>query len=227
MATWRQQQAAGTRRQIVGAARRLFVATGYAGTTVEAIAAEAGVAVATVYKAFGAKAAIARELNDLMDEEADVAGFTERIAAETSPAELIRLSAALTRSLHERCGDIITAVRSAAAVDATLAGVYAEGTRRHDDGVRWVISKLEAAGALAPGLSTTRAVGLLSTMCSVEAFADLTSRHRWTASQCETWTTTALCQVLLNAISESYATPPAGTTEHVGPVQATPPPSDR
>ena len=201
--TWRQQQAAETRRQIVRTARQLFVASGYAGTTVEAIAAGAGVAVATVYKAFGTKAAIARELNDLMDEEAATAAFTDRIAAQTSPAELIRLTVALTGSLHQRCGDIIATVRSAAAVDATLASVYAEGTRRHDDGVRWVISKLEAAGALAPGLTTIQAVGLLSTLCSVEAFDDLTTRHGWTASQCETWTTSALCQLLLNPAASS------------------------
>jgi len=206
VATWRHQQAAGTRRQIVRTARRLFVASGYAGTTVEAIAAEAGVALATVYKAFGTKAAIARELNDLIDEEAATAGFTELIATETRPAELIRLSVALNRNLHERCGDIIAAVRSGAAVDATLASVYAEGTRRHDDAVRWLISKLEAAGALAPGLTTMQAVGLLSTLCSVEAFADLTSRHGWTASQCEIWTTSALSQLLLNRAANSNAT---------------------
>jgi AcrR family transcriptional regulator len=210
--TWRQQQAAQTRRQIVRAARQLFVASGYAGTTVEAIAARAGVAVATVYKAFGTKAAIARELNDLMDEEAATAAFTDRIAAQTSPAELIRLTVALTGSLHQRCGDIIATVRSAAAVDATLASVYAEGTRRHDDGVRWVISKLEAAGALAPGLTTIQAVGLLSTLCSVEAFDDLTTRHGWTASQCETWTTSALCQLLLNPAASSNAALPPGST---------------
>jgi AcrR family transcriptional regulator len=212
VATWRQQQAAGTRRQIVGAARRLFVASGYAGTTVEAIAAEAGVALATVYKAFGTKAAIAQELNELIDDEADTASFTGQIEMETGPAELIRLSVALNRSLHERCGDIIAAVRSAAAVDATLASVYAEGTRRHDDGVRWLISKLEAAGALAHGMTTIQAVGLLSTLCSVESFADLTARHGWTANQCENWTTSALSQLLLNPAVNSDATiPPSGT----------------
>src|ERR1700676_4001910 len=208
VATWRQQQAAGTRRQIVRTARRLFVVSGYAGTTVEAIAAEAGVALATVYKAFGTKAAIALELNDLIDEEAATAGFTERIAVETSPAELIRLSVALNRSLHERCGDIIAAVRSAPAVDPPRAGVYAEGPRRHDDGVRWLISKLEAGGALAPGLTTIQAVGLLSTLCSVEAFADLTARHGWTPSQCENWTTSALSQLLLNSAANNNATLP-------------------
>ena len=195
--TWRQRQAAETRRQIVRTARRLFVASGYAGTTVEAIAAEAGVAVATVYKAFGTKAAIARELNDLIDEEAAVVSFAERIAAETDPAELIRLAVAQNRSLHEHCGDIIAAVRSGATVDATLAAVSAEGTQRHDDGMRWVISKLEAAGALRPGMTAPQAVGLLSILCSTEAFAALTTRHGWTADQCETWTTSALCQLLL------------------------------
>jgi AcrR family transcriptional regulator len=205
VATWRQQQAAGTRRQIVGAARRLFVASGYTGTTVDAIAAEAGVALATVYKAFGTKAAIAQELNELIDDEADTASFTRRIEVETNPTELIRLSVALNRSLHERCGDIIAVVRSAAAVDATLAGVYAEGTRRHDDGVRWLISKLDAAGALAPSVTTVQAVGLMSTLCSIEAFADLTARHGWTASQCENWITGALCQLLLTPGANSDA----------------------
>jgi AcrR family transcriptional regulator len=210
--TWRQQQAAETRRQIVRAARRLFVASGYAGTTVEAIAAEAGVALATVYKAFGSKAAIARELNELIDSEADTASFTQRMAAETSPAELIRLSVALTRSLHEHCGDIIAAVRSAAAVDTTLAGVYAEGTRRHDDGMRWMISKLEAAGALVHGLATIRAAGLMSTLCSVEAFADLTTRYGWTADQCEAWIASALCQLLLNVAGMNDVTLPPSAT---------------
>ena len=196
--TWRQQQATETRRQIVRAARRLFVDSGYAGTTVEAIAAEAGVALATVYKAFGTKAAIARELNELIDDEAGMAGFHQRIASEASPVGLIRLSVALNRSLHDHCGDIITVVRSAAAVDATLASVYAEGTKRHDDGVRGLISKLEAAGALAPGVAAIQAAGLMSTLCSVEAFADLTTRYGWTADQCEAWIASALCQLLLN-----------------------------
>jgi hypothetical protein len=69
---------------------------------------------------------------------------------------------------------------------------------RHDDGVRGLISKLEAVGALAPGLTAIQAAGLMSTLCSVEAFADLTSRYGWTAGQCEAWLASALCQLLLN-----------------------------
>jgi TetR/AcrR family transcriptional regulator, regulator of cefoperazone and chloramphenicol sensitivity len=197
MQTWRRRQALETRRQIIRATRRLFVTLGYVGTTVEAIAAEAGVAVPTVYKAFGTKAAIARELNELIDEEAGVAEYTERVALAAQPTELIGAAIALNLSLHEHCGDVIEATRSGAAVDATLAHVYAEGTRRHDDGIRSLIDKLQAAGALRADLEPAQAVGLLSTLCSVEAFAELTRRHGWTLKNCETWTFEALCWLLL------------------------------
>lgn len=212
VATWRQQQAAQTRRQIVRTARRLFVADGYAGTTVEAIAAEAGVAVATIYKAFGTKAAIARDLQGLIDDEADMASFVARARAETSPAELIRLCVAASRSLHERCGDIIAVLRSGAAVDATLAEVYAGGIQRHDDSMRRAINNLEATGALAPGLAPIQATGLLSTLCSFEAFAELTARYGWTLDQCEDWITSALYQLLLNPAAQNHATLPADAT---------------
>ena len=178
----------------------------------EAIAAEAGVAVATVYKVFGTKAAIAGELQDLIDDEADMASFVARIQDGTSPAELIRLCVAANRSLHERCGDIIAVLRSGAAVDATLAEVYAGGIQRHDDGIRWAINTLEAAGALAPRLATIQATGLLSTLCSFEAFAEFTTRYGWTLDQCEDWTASALCQLLLNPAAQNYATLPAGAT---------------
>src|SRR5918911_2787030 len=60
----RQRQAQTTRRQIVDAAGRLFSRHGYFGTTMEAIAREAGVADPTVYAAFGSKRAILSALID-------------------------------------------------------------------------------------------------------------------------------------------------------------------
>jgi hypothetical protein len=44
---------------------------------------------------------------------------------------------------------------------------------------------------------TPRRSGLLSVLCSTEAFTGLTTRHGWTASQWETWTADALRQLLL------------------------------
>lgn len=48
----RQAQAEETRRHILESARKLFMERGYAGATVEAIAAQAGVAAPTVYAIF-------------------------------------------------------------------------------------------------------------------------------------------------------------------------------
>ena len=58
----RQRQALETRRLISEAAGRLFLEGGYAATTMDAIAAEAGVAVSTVYAAFKNKRAVLREI---------------------------------------------------------------------------------------------------------------------------------------------------------------------
>jgi hypothetical protein len=91
-----------------------------------------------------------------------------------------------------------SSILSGAAVDATLAEVWAEGTRRYDDGMRQLTRKLKADGALRPDLDDARAAGLLSVLCSTEAFTGLTTRHGWTASQWETWTTSALRQLLLH-----------------------------
>ena len=58
----RQAQARETRRTILGAAHELFVAAGYAATTIQAIADEADVAVQTVYAVFGTKRELLRQL---------------------------------------------------------------------------------------------------------------------------------------------------------------------
>ena len=71
------------------------------------IAAESGVAVQTIYSSVGSKAALVLALNDLIDEEADVAELTARLLKETDAAQMIAKAVQLTRQLNERCGDLI------------------------------------------------------------------------------------------------------------------------
>ena len=58
----RKAAAEATRRAILEAARRVFLARGYAGATMPAIAEEAGIALDTVYAAVGKKPALFRLL---------------------------------------------------------------------------------------------------------------------------------------------------------------------
>jgi AcrR family transcriptional regulator len=60
----RQQQAGQTRDQVLAAAAELFERSGWAGTTVAAIAGHAGVAVETVYSGFGSKKQLLRAVVD-------------------------------------------------------------------------------------------------------------------------------------------------------------------
>src|SRR5687768_10508205 len=72
--TNRDRAAQATRRRIAEAAARLFRRDGYAGTSIQAIAAEAGVAVPTVYASLRSKANVLRAVVELTvrgDDEAE------------------------------------------------------------------------------------------------------------------------------------------------------------
>jgi len=72
--TRRRQQAQQNRHAVLAAARKRFLAQGYAATTIAEIARDAGVSVETVYKAFATKAGVLKALFDV-----SVAGDDEPI----------------------------------------------------------------------------------------------------------------------------------------------------
>ncbi len=194
---WRKQQAAATRRQIAVAARRRFSAEGYSATTIEAIATEAGVSPATVYKVFGTKRAMAGELLTLVDEQAGIEGFRGVLATGTDPWELLATCVQLGRSLFEHSGDIIAAVRGAAEAEHEFAEVYAEGRRRHQAGCTSLAQRLHTMGALHDGVDTTWAAGIISLCTDNDTFDKLTNLFGWTLNECEQRLTAHARELLL------------------------------
>src|SRR5438045_451957 len=99
----RRAQAAETRRQILAAAQRLFEEHGYAATTMAAIAAEAGVALKTVYVAFETKSGVLRALWHLLlrgDESSAPVGeraWYREILDEPDPQRQLRMTARSSR----------------------------------------------------------------------------------------------------------------------------------
>src|SRR5437879_9161304 len=95
----RRAQAAETRRQILEAAQRLFEHQGYGATTMAAIAAEAGVALKTVYVAFETKSGVLRALWNLRlrggEGDAPVAErqWYRDVIEEPDPERQVRLTA--------------------------------------------------------------------------------------------------------------------------------------
>ena len=97
--TRRREQAAATRLEILEAAQRLFERDGYGATTMAAIAAEAGVALKTVYLAFETKSGLLRALWHLRlrgdEDEAPVGRrqWFRDVIDEPDPARQLRLNA--------------------------------------------------------------------------------------------------------------------------------------
>src|SRR5689334_7067445 len=100
----RRAEASSTRRRILEAARRLFLARGYAAATMPAIAEEAGIALDTVYASVGKKPALLRLLVETAISggeeavESEARDYVREIRAEPDPEAKLRLySAALAR----------------------------------------------------------------------------------------------------------------------------------
>src|SRR5437764_4251302 len=126
----RREQAAATRREILEAAQRLFERDGYAATTMAAIAAEAGVALKTIYVAFETKSGVLRALWNLTlrgDEgEAPVAEreWYRRVIEEPDPERQLRGNARNSARGKQRIGGVIEAIRSAAPTDPDIAALW-------------------------------------------------------------------------------------------------------
>src|SRR5215467_15865900 len=106
----RREQAAETRRKILDAAEELFARDGYPAVAMPAIADRAGVALKTVYLAFGTKAGVLHGLWDVrLGGDDQPIPVTERpwyrqLLAASDPVGLLRTAARQSRTVKERAG---------------------------------------------------------------------------------------------------------------------------
>lgn len=111
--TYRRQQAEATRDRIADAARRLFATTGYGSTTIEAIAAEAGVGVRTVYSAFGSKREILSRICERWLEDARARDRADEVLAEPDHVRRLHAAAAWLSGLYSAGFDVVMVFEAA------------------------------------------------------------------------------------------------------------------
>ena len=188
----RREQAAATRRAILEAAERLFEQRGYVGTSVADIAERAGVALKTVYAAFGTKAEVLRALWNLrMRGDEDPVPIPERqsyreVVAEPSPRRRLALLAHNVRVIRERTGALPEIVRLAAPADEQIAGLWARFERDlYELGMRPIAETLERDGVLA--VDATTATDILWTLTHPDLYRLLVRQRGWSADRYETW----------------------------------------
>jgi AcrR family transcriptional regulator len=201
----RQEQAASTRRSMLEAAQRLFESQGYAATTMEAIAAEAGVALKTVYVAFTTKSGLLRALWDLLlkgDEEA--AAVAERpwyreVVDEPDPERQLRLNARNSRIVKQRIAALLEVIRDAAPIDDDIAALWNLIQSDFYDNQRAIVQLLHNKKALRSGLDVTRATDILWTLNHPDVWLLLVGRRSWTTEQFERWFGDTTCSQLLKS----------------------------
>lgn len=194
----RERHAELTRTAILDAARRLFAAEGYAATAVRPIAEEAGVAVQTLYTTFGSKQGLLLALVDTVRDQAAAPELGARMGRSDDPREIVAVAAKIRRQILERCGDIVVTFREGAAGDAQVAAAYGEGKRREREGIARACGRLEALGALKPGLTVERAVDQVAALFAAELYEVLTGpASGWSPDEYESWLADRLADVLL------------------------------
>ena len=199
----RQQQAAATRRGILDAAARLFDELGYPATTMEAIAAEAGVALKTVYVVFATKSGLLRALWDLRlkgdEEEAGVAErpWYQEVLNESDPERQLRRNARNACVVKQRIAGVLKVIRSAAPVDPDTAALWQLIQTDFYANQRVIVESLHAKQALRTGLDVTRATDILWTLNHPDLWLLLVGERGWTPAQFEEWFADTACAQLL------------------------------
>jgi AcrR family transcriptional regulator len=196
--TRRDTQAEETRREIVACARRLFATQGYTATKVAQIAELAGVSVQTIYNSVGSKAGIVRHLIYVVEEVADVHTLASRIPTTTDARELLRLTVAASRTINERCEDIVATIFSAAATEPDVRAARDESRHRHRAGVDRVAQRLATLDALTPDLGPQTAADVVAALTDPQVARTFVKDYGWSWDHWESWTTDSLATLVLH-----------------------------
>ena len=193
--THRQRQALATQQLVVAAAQKLFLEQGYTATSIEAIAAEAGVAVSTVYAIFKNKRAILTAIRQAWHDESGQREIYAEAMQQPDPRRRLEMAAHATRRQWETSAVMIAIYESAAAVDKEAAAerkASLEGRRTHMN--RFVEAM---ASMLRPGLDLPRAQAIYRALTQPSVYQELTAHAGWSPDEYEAWLAETVKQQLL------------------------------
>ena len=199
----RNQRAAHTRRAIIAAATEEFRSSGYHGATMSAIAKRAGVAVQTVYFVFHTKpalltaaidTAVMGEVNPLPPEQ--TLWWQEGITT-LDGRRAIELFITKVSDINMRAATLDRVALAASTTDPEVVDLINHHESLRTQGFRSYIDALAARGLLRDGLDPAEATDVLLTLAGPNVFLNFTEERGWTVQRYVTWTTDALCLLLL------------------------------
>jgi AcrR family transcriptional regulator len=199
-----------TSSRVLAASRELFLEHGYARTTIEGIAARAGVSAQTVYNQFGTKCELlAAVLDRAIVGDAAPVPVIERswfVPADPEPAEgaIARFAAAATAILA-RVAPVYDVIRSASGLPE-VGRLLTENRRRRRADQRHLVRALAAAGQLRPGLDINHAADVVYGVTNEDVYLLLTNDCGWSRKRFTTWLAATLLDQLAAAPDPSRPT---------------------
>jgi AcrR family transcriptional regulator len=187
----RADQAEQTRRKILDSALRLFSKGGYAGTTITAIAENAGVSPETIYGSFEGKrglleGAIEVAIDGAEDGAANQERWRAQVAAHPDADERLAMMVEYSCRVLARTRPLHRVIRGAADKEAFAAEL---GRRLLHERLAVQTDRIRTylADALRPGLSVEEAGQRYCALASPELYYLLTAEFGWTAERHREW----------------------------------------
>jgi AcrR family transcriptional regulator len=192
-----------TSSRVVAASRDLFLEQGYARTSIEAIAARAGVSAQTVYNQFGSKSELLSAVLDraIAGDAAPVPVIQRPwfVAGDAEPAaDAIARFAAVGTAILARVAPVYDVIRSASALPE-VRQLLAENRRRRRADQRHLVRELAASGQLHPDLDPDHAADVVYGLVNEDVYLLLTTDCRWSRKRFALWLTETLLDQLVTA----------------------------
>lgn len=184
--TRREQSSLQTRGAILESAAELFAANGYAKTTIQEIARNAGVATTTIYSSIGGKVEVFLGLLE-GGTEAQIIGETlASIEATDNASEVIALTAFAYRRSFESAGAVISVLDEAGRHDEAIARAIENAQRLYRSRLDGVAAHLRDIGALAASVDDATASDVLWFYFGFIAWPQLRGLG-WAPDRIESW----------------------------------------
>jgi len=199
----RADRARANRESVLRAAHRLFLAEGYARTSVAAIASAAGVSEDLVYKLFGNKRGLVVEVLNYavtgVDDSPPVLqqDRPRQVRAEKDQRTQLAMFVTDITNRTSRARPIDDVIRSAGEVDPVLAAKRAEMHQTRLANLRAFVSWLHANGPLRAGLDEDEAAETVWTVTGPDVHRLLVDDLGWDHDHYRTWVHTTLEALLL------------------------------
>ena len=201
----RDEQARRTRRAIVTAAHDLFLAQGYAATTIDGIAEAAHVSRRTVFNSVGGKVALLKLALDwaIVGDDEPIALIDrpaiKAILAEPDPRKALMLWVQTVTDVAARTSPLGEVLIAAADIDPAAAQLLAEASGNRMLGATLFIRYLASLDGLAVGITEQHAAELCWALTDGHLYRLLVAQRSWSTADFSRWLSGSLATALLPA----------------------------